>query len=177
MAGAGEVAFPNYESKPSAVPATPADRRAILDLFEHASIADPAYLPRVSQGLESVEAWLDRKRPDWCRLLYLDQRLVGHVAARKRALLPNSTPVPPGLAWEMTRLVVSPVARGQGLGTLLVETAYRTFGEYLWATCVRDGSSHHLLAKLGWAPFASVVFPDDPAPGLAMAPTRVAPED
>lgn len=152
------------------VPAENVDPIAVQQVFAAALEVEPTYLPQVVAGDVTLGEWFAAKRPDWSQVALVDGVPVGHVSVRRNQTLSDGSATPVGLVWELGRLAVHPRARRAGIGSTLVRSAVREYGEALWATCVAEGPSHQMFRSLGWARFADVVWDDDPAPGVALAP-------
>lgn len=144
-------------------------------LFATVLSANPAYLPGISSGAVPFEAWYRRKDPTWVRVASTpagDPHLVGHVAVRLNALLPDGRLLEsaglPRLSWELGMLVVRPGFRGCGLAAEMVHTATATFNQPLWSVVHDESPGHRLLTRHGWAEVGTTTWADDPVPGIVL---------
>jgi hypothetical protein len=136
---------------------------AIAAMFWHAKVASNGKFLRELTSFEAVAAWL-ADPVTHSTVALLGDVVVGHIG-----LMENS---PAAATWGLTgpwsqvsRLCVDPVARHQGVGETLVHSV---LGKRMFASVQEGSASHLLLVRCGMDVRKSIVFPNNPAPGLLL---------
>lgn len=136
---------------------------AALSLAWEVSKAHPTYLPPVTAGTLSIEAWFFRKRLNSTFEVWDNDVLVGFGGLRTYDLLPSGAAA--GREEEFCRLMTKPAYQGRGVASAIIGQVKGN----VWATAHKGGKSHRLFSKAGWRSQPhEVSWSDDPLPGVLL---------